>query len=181
MEQIQELLFAHGGVLSGSFVRDVIIRGEEFAPDRDVDVLLTYGCALELLDDLQTNYPQAEFIPLSLSEEDKILHYHVYITEQGCSLLIDLFAGSDEEHTYLCSPDADANCLCYDGLGFFLWYPVLEENYGISMDEHDIIERILRKEAVMLVHEWEEGEAQEVMVTRKNKLVSKGWTLLNSA
>lgn len=176
MQKIQELVFLHGGVLSGSFVRDVIIRGEEFALDRDVDVLLTYGCALELLDDLQANHPQAEFTPLSLSEEDKILHYHVQVGE----VILDIFAGSDEEHTYLCSLDADVNCVCYDGLGFFLWYPVLEENYGIAMDEHDIIERILRKEAVMLVHEWEEGEAQEVMVTRKNKLVRKGWTLLNA-
>nr|WIL04473.1 hypothetical protein Clen_543 [Cedratvirus lena] len=177
MQEIQELIFAHGGVLSGSFVRDVIIRGEDFLPSkvsRDVDVLITFSSALELLDEIRIKYPSCEIIPLSFSEEDKILHYHIQLTE----VLLDVFAGSDEEHTYLCSPDADVNCLCYDGQGFFLWYPVLEENYGLGMDEHHIIERILKKEAVLLVHEWEEEEKEDIMKDRISKLANKGWTFI---
>jgi hypothetical protein len=168
MQKVQELVFAHGGVLAGSFVRDVVIRGEKGAWTRDVDVLLTFSSALELLEEITE-----EVTFLSYNQEENFLHYTVKIE----GVMLDVFAGSDEEHVYLCSPDADVNCLCYDGQGFFLWYPILEENYGVGMDEQDVIERILKKQATMLVHEWKEEERNGIMKERKDKLAKLGWLL----
>ncbi|SPN78790.1 Hypothetical protein ZAZAV_10 [Cedratvirus Zaza IHUMI] len=169
MQKIQELVFSYGGVLAGSFVRDVVIRGEKHVQTRDLDVLLTFTGALELLNEFTEGVTF-----LSYSEEERFLHYIVKIEE----VLLDVFAGSDEEHVYLCSPDADVNCLCYDGQGFFLWYPILGERYGVGMDEHDVIERALKKQATMLVHEWKEEEKNGIMKERKDKLVRLGWLLL---
>ena len=106
---------------------------------------------------------------------DEIAHTQLYFGE----IVIDIF--SSESYEYLSPPDFDVNMLCWTGSEYTIWYPVREgdeELHGYHFDIDSIIQRVMSKEAVAMIGEWREGDESEI-IERYNKLVSKGWLILN--
>ena len=162
------------GWLSGSYVRDVLIRKDPTYVIRDIDVLIPFALHKMLVRVLGRKYNLTKEV-IDYNRKEQIAHTHLHFG----AIIIDIF--SSEMYEYLSPPDFDVNTLCWTGEEFTIWYPVGdddEEFYGYPFDVDSIIERALRKEAVAMVGEWVNFD-KEYMEERFDKLVLKDWTILN--
>jgi hypothetical protein len=182
-------IYAHDGWLSGSYVRERLVRQDMTTPVGDIDVIVTYP-NLDSLTRMLIDKYDATFDTLDLNEDDGIAHYHFYIGEYT----FDLFF--NEDHSYLSPPDVDVNTLCWTGTEFTTWYIFSvdgekyyrtgfrvdtrsdEEYYAAQFDIDSIIQRAKHTEAVALTREWDPDD-YERMRARVMKLVNRGWTILN--
>lgn len=166
LESIFEVIYDHAGVITGSFVRDCLIRKESISVNRDIDVLVPFSFMKDLETSLIEKF-QADMVCLCYNEEDCVCHYLAYIGDYE----FDIFSGGDYGVTYLSPPDADVNILCYDGLEYSTWFPL--ENIDIQ----DIMKRISEKKALPIYKEWAEDERDHLQ-DRLQKLLNKGWEIL---
>ncbi|AVL94494.1 hypothetical protein ma108 [Moumouvirus australiensis] len=173
LDPIFKIIFENRGMLSGSFVRDCIIREQEINPDKDIDVLVPFDQVIHLKDDL-VKYFGAEIHVIDFNEEDKIYHFIAQINDYE----FDIFSGG-EICCYLSPPDVDVNTLCWDSFGLEPWYYFCNEDekkYGHKMRVDDIIQRCMNKQAVVIRSEWENENDLSI---RLDKLIKNDWTLLN--
>ncbi|QGR53635.1 hypothetical protein [Moumouvirus maliensis] len=90
-------------MLSGSFVRDCIIREQEINSDKDIDVLMPFNKTLHLKNDLIKHFG-AEIHVIDFNEEDNMCHFIAQINDYE----FDIFSGG-EICCYLSPPDVDVN------------------------------------------------------------------------
>lgn len=53
---IFEIIYKHGGMLTGGFVRDCIVRGEPVSKDKDIDVLVPFSTSHDLQSELEDKF-----------------------------------------------------------------------------------------------------------------------------
>lgn len=167
-------IISSGAWLSGSYVRDVLIRKDPRYFIKDIDILIPFDMHEELVKLLVSKY-QLEEIVLSYFFEEKVAHTHLYLGE----IVFDIF--SSEGYEYMSPIDFDVNALCWTGSSYTIWYPVSdtdEQDYGYFFDVDSIIERALDKEAIAMIKDWV-GDDLDDMIIRYNKMISKGWTIIN--
>ncbi|AQN67952.1 hypothetical protein [Saudi moumouvirus] len=173
LDPIFKIIFENKGMLSGSFVRDCIIREQEINPEKDIDVLIPFNKALNLKADLVKHF-DAEILEIDYNFEDKIYHFIAYIDIYE----FDIFSGG-KTRCYLSPPDVDVNTLCWDPWGLEPWYYFCdedEEKYGYKMGIDDIVQRCLNKQAIAIRSEWEDEKSLDM---RLEKLTQNDWTILN--
>ena len=167
-------IISFDGWLSGSYVRDVLIRKDPTYFIKDIDVLIPFNIHQDLVNLLVSKY-ELEEIVVSYFFEEKIAHTHLYLDE----IVFDIF--SSEGYEYMSPVDFDVNTLCWTGLEYRIWYPVSdtdERDYGYFFDIDSIIERVHNKEAIAMIKEWA-GDDLDDMIIRYNKMLLKGWTIIN--
>jgi len=177
-------IFAHDGWLSGSYVRERLIRKDGDSIIGDIDVLIPFKHFNKLKKTLVEKH-NAKYEIIDYNKKESIAHFHFFIGEYT----FDVF--SCEDHCYLSPPDVDVNTLCWTGSEFKSWFftdGVVEENqqlYSVLFDGNSIIERCRKKEAIALSKEWNSftqelnKEFTEQGRHRVAKLVAKGWKILN--
>ncbi|AGF85686.1 hypothetical protein QJ854_gp096 [Moumouvirus goulette] len=173
LDPIFKIIFENRGMISGSFVRDCIIREQKINPDKDIDILILFDKVLNLKADLIKHF-NAKILEMDFNEEDKICHFIAYINDYE----FDIFSGGDT-YCYLSPPDVDVNTLCWDPFGLESWYYFCdedEEKYGYEMKINDIVQRCQNKQAVAIRSEWEDDISLD---QRLDKITGNGWTLLN--
>ena len=163
LDYIFSSIFDNGGVLTGSYVRDCVIRQEPECKERGIDVLVPFGKVRRLVSSLKKLGGQVEEV--DYDEQDRVARYVVMVDEW----LIDISC------EYFYPPDVDVSALSWTYRGLSLWYKLAEDwSYGHSMDVQYIVRRCRNHEAVVLVDEWED---KEMLNRRLLKLIMKGWTL----
>lgn len=104
--------------------------------------------------------------------QDKILHTEIHIGNDN--IIIDIFSCSDE-YVYLSPLDFDVNAICWNGKEYKVWVPnLLSNKYSFKIE--DIIQRICQKQAIFIPKKW---EVDENIIIRKEKLINKGWKIIN--
>ncbi len=174
-------IFAYKGWISGSYVREKIIRQDEESSVGDIDILIPFEY-FDLLKKTLIEKYKAKYEMIDYDEKESIAHFHFFVGEYT----LDIF--SCEDHCYLSPPDADVNTLCWTGSKFVSWFLIgdaVKENerlYSTLFDINSVIERCRKKEAIALTKEWEfmGKEFGVEMKERVNKLVSRGWKILNT-
>jgi len=163
------------GWICGSYVRDVMIRRDPSYELKDLDVLIPFDMHKFLVEFLENKYGMVSE-ELDYNEDDEIAHTHLEYKD----IIVDIF--SSEMYEYLSPLDYDVNSICWNGKEYVSWYPGNynisdEEYYGYSFDIDDIIERIHKKQAIVMLNEVHEFD--DDMLQRYEKLINKGWTILN--
>ncbi|BCS82594.1 hypothetical protein QLL95_gp0105 [Cotonvirus japonicus] len=173
LETIFPIIFQNNGMLAGSFVRDCIIREEPVDKNRDIDILVPFKNSLGLQKDLVNKF-KAKIITNDYNEDDHISHYLALIDGYE----FDIFSGDKHFHCYLSPPDVDVNTLIWDCHGLMTWYDLNENKiHGYQMEIDDIVQRCLKKQAVVVRDEWIDDINH--LEQRLNKLIKKNWTILN--
>lgn len=173
-------IFAHNGWLSGSYVRERLIRKDGTSTIGDIDVLIPFKHFNKLKKTLVEKH-NAKYEIIDYNQKERIAHFNFFIG----GYTFDIF--SCEDHCYLSPPDVDVNTLCWTGSQFVSWFftnGVGEENqqlYSVPFDVNSIIERCQKKEAIALCKEWKfmGDEFGKEIQERVDKLASRGWTILN--
>ncbi len=174
-------IFTRNGWISGSYVREKIIRGDDKSSVSDIDILIPFEY-FDLLKKRPTEKYNARHELIDYNKEESIAHSHFFIGEY----ILDIFSCTD--HCYLSPPDVDVNTLCWTGSKFVSWFLIgdaVKENeqlYSVLFDINSVVKRCLKKEGIAFTKEWEFiGKEFEVkMKERVNKLVTRGWKILNT-
>ena len=182
LDSILNMVFSHCGIVTGSYVRDILVLGKEFTYDRDIDVLIPYSSIEKLAKELEGEF-SAITIVYDNDEDEEIAHYNFIIRDDNHegeiahhNFIIDVFACGND-YCYLSPADFDVNTLTWNGSEYGTWFRFSladAEYYGDSFDTQNIIDRCLRKEAVFLIREWVDDNG----LLRKSKLLSQGWKVL---
>lgn len=144
---LNDIVNNHGWI-AGSFVRDVLIRKDPTYKIRDIDVLIPYNLHQYLVRILSRKH-SLKVKPIDINEEEEIAHTELFFG----NITIDVFSSAGYE--YLSPPDFDVNTLCWTGKEYTIWYPGHysypsdEEYYGYDFDVESIVDRIMRKEAIV--------------------------------
>nr|WIL03872.1 hypothetical protein Cplu_467 [Cedratvirus plubellavi] len=154
-------IFAHQGVLAGSFVRDCIVRHVPVCKERGIDILVPFTKVRRLVAALKKMGGEVEEV--DYDKQDRVARYVIMID----GWLLDISC------EYLFPPDTDVNLLCWNYHGYSLWYKIPDDwSYGHSMDLTAIVRRCKNKEAIALVDEWED---KKTLYGRIMKMAIKGW------
>lgn len=174
MEEVLSDIVVHGGWLSGSFVRERLVREDMTVDIKDIDVLIPFS-KFKSLKRCLVDKNGATYDKLRYDKEDNIAHYNFYIKDK----IIDVF--SCESYCYLSPPDVDVNTICWNGEEFVTWFEFSledEEYYSEYFDVDDIIERCKNKIAIAMTREWISDD-NSYMEERLDKLRNKGWNIIN--
>lgn len=173
LTDILDDIYANDGWLSGSYVRERLVRQDMTTPVGDIDVIATVPYLDSLSYTLEHKYKATVD---TLFEDVGMAHYHFIIGEYT----FDIFFNDD--HSYLSPPDVDVNTLCWTGKEFTTWFPFSEADdlyYSASFDINSIMDRARKKEAIAMTREWDNPDYYDEMNKRVMKLVNRGWTILN--
>lgn len=120
MEQLDYLLspiFAHRGVLTGSFVRDCVIRHEPICKERGIDVLVPFAKIRKLVACLKDLGGQVEEV--DYDKQDRVARYVVMVDDW----LLDIPC------EYFSPPCLDM--LSWNYYGYEFWYKIPDDyRYG---------------------------------------------------
>jgi hypothetical protein len=174
MDAILEVFYQHQAWISGSYVRERIVRKDENSPVSDVDILVEYKNLDPLLEALVEKF-RASYYEIDRDEKEPLAHIDLTIGEYK----FDIF--SCEDHTYLSPPDLDVNTLCWTGSELVSWFDYSYFTMPYSFDLDSIRERCLQKQAIALTEEWDCDLPgfQEEINQRVQKLRDRGWSILN--
>jgi len=183
LEELFNLIFDCNGWLSGSYVRERIIRQDQDSEVGDIDITIPFEYFDELYELLHLNYEVREE-SLDYDEEGRT----ALMTFRISTYYFDI--NSCEDYSYLTYPDVDVNTLCWDGENVTSWLDYNEFDYyktnTYSFDIKDIVERCKRKECIALVDEWPNNNRKNNIkylndiMERVNKLKNRGWKILNN-
>lgn len=163
LTEIFKVIYQHHSCLSGSYVRERIVRGDSESMISDIDILAYYDHIGGLIAEFKEKYV------CQVQENDD--------DEYQANVTIDHFEFdicATESREYYSPPECDVNTLCFDGKEIITWFPQMElesKKYGISMSTSDIIQRCKNKEAVIMFHEF----CRIDMEHRISKMRNKGW------
>lgn len=181
LSEILEVVYKHHAWLSGSYVRERIVRQDADSPLGDIDILMEYKDLDPLLAELTDKFASC-YYEIDRNEEDEIAHIDLKTNAINWpdmeQVQLDIFVCPG--YSYLTAPDADVNTLCWTGQEVVSWFKddfqFVDQDADFSLEA--IIERCKRKEAVALNSEWLPEYYHEVK-ERVDKLVKRGWTILN--
>jgi len=168
LEEVFNVFFSHNARISGSYVREKLVRKDEDYEIRDIDIVVPFKHLPALLENLKNKFKSFEISEDVLDWDEKEPTAHIELTIGG--ILFDIF--SCEDHCYLSPPDFDVNLLCWTGREFTVWSNYFFEEYDLGSIE-DIIERAKRKEALIIEGEW--NLPSKHLERRIEKLTSKNW------
>jgi hypothetical protein len=176
MEEVLSDIIVYGGWLSGSFVRERLVREDMNIDIKDIDVLITFD-KFKSLKRMLIDKHGATYTKLCYDKVDIIAHYNFYLYDK----IIDVF--SCDGYCYLSPPDVDVNTICWNGEEFITWFNFSEDCfsedfYSESFDIDDMIERCKNKTAIAMTNEWIQDEDNSYMKKRLDKLRDKGWTII---
>jgi uncharacterized protein YkvS len=173
-------IFTNNGWISGSYVREKIIRKDVNSLISDIDILIPFRNFNLLKKTLIEKY-SAKYEIIDYNKKDLIAHFHFIIGDY----MLDVF--SCQDHCYLSPPDVDVNTICWNGSNFVSWFltdDVINESqelYSALFDINSVIDRCKKKDAIALTKEWDfmGKEFNDEIKGRVNKLVRNGWNILN--
>lgn len=170
LQQIIDDITNNGGWISGSYVRDFMIRGQTNLELIDDIGILIYVKKFPQLTNMFVNKygVSPENITCSYKEE-KIARYKLDVGTFG----FDIFVYA--QYAYCAAPDVDVNTICWNGKNFVSWFPYYVEGFTIP----DIIARCKNMEAVAITEGWlSDINSQKYYEYRIKNLQDKGWTIL---
>lgn len=183
LENFFKILFSCNGWISGSYVRDRIIRKDYDSKIGDIDITIPFEYFKDFYEKIHEHY--------KIYEEDLEIHEETEFALYTFRIDIYYFdVSSTKDYSYYTYPDVDVNTLCWDGEYVTSWFSFEDEEGNFYRNnENDIFKYTLRdiynrcknKECIAMICEWPNNNDKTILklIKRVNVLKNKGWKILN--